>query len=110
MNRPVVFTHDGPETIGSYYSSATRGRPSQHAANGSYFPQYLMKSLGSFATITKKLPPHLHPAPQRTWGTHRMPSWENQINVAEKAPGRLVIKLFQKINATSRQPRDRISH
>ena len=60
-----------------------------------------MKSLGSFATITKKLPPHLHPAPQRTWGTHRMPSWENQINVAEKAPGRLVIKLFQKINGKS---------
>ena len=60
-----------------------------------------MKSLGSFASIEKKLHPHLHPAPQRTWGSYSAALLEKQINVAEKAPGRLVIKLFQKINGKS---------
>ena len=62
MDWPVVFTHGGIETIGSYCSSARRGRPSQDAGNKTQLPQYLMKSLGSFASIEKKLHPHLDPA------------------------------------------------
>ena len=83
MDWPVEFTPGGNESVPNYYSSARRGRPSQDAGNKTQLPQYLMKSLGSFATITKKLPPHLDPAPQRTWGSDRTPSWEKQITPCE---------------------------
>ena len=88
MDWPVVFTHGGIETIGSYCSSARRGRPSQDAGNKTQLPQYLMNSLGSFASIEKKLHPHLDPAPQRTWGSYSAALLGKQINVAEKTSGR----------------------
>jgi len=47
-----------------------------------------MKSLGSFASIEKKLHPHLDPAAERTWGSHSVVPREKQINVAEKTSGR----------------------
>ena len=88
MDWPVEFTHSGIETITRCSSSAQRGRPSQHAANKTQLPQYWMESLGSFASIEKKLHPHLDPAAQRTWGSYSAALLKKQINVAEKTPGR----------------------
>ena len=84
MDWPVVFTHGGMETITRCSSSCKRGRPSQHAANKTQLPQYLMKSLGSFASIEKKLHPHLDPAAQRTWGSYSAALLEKQISTSLK--------------------------
>ena len=88
MDWPVVFTQGGNESVPNYHSSARRGRPSQDAGNKTQLPQYWMESLGSFASIEKKLHPHLDPAARRTCGSYSAALLEKQINVAEKTSGR----------------------